>query len=256
MLFGFWKRRRRKRLLATPIPESLLLHLPTSVRRWREIHPQRREKLQQIAWILFHELRFEGSRGFEVTDEMKWTVTTNVALMLLGVQDYYFEGVRTVLIQPEPFELPQRGRWIVSQVSSAGAAWQFGPIVLSWADCQVNSHLRRNGRNVIVHEFAHHLDGIDGEMGGSIQLPTRELADQWNVRVAQEMEQLQRAINAGTRTFLDHYAATNPAEFFAVASEYFFERPVEMQVAHPDIYSLLTQFYHTDPQEWSKSESE
>ncbi len=247
MLFGFWNRWRRRRLLAQTRSEQFERWSEQHVRPWHRLSPSQQLHLQQTAWILFHERRFEATRGLELTDEMKWIVVSNAALMLLGVSDYYFEGVVTILIQPESFVLPQRDRWTVTHVASAGAAWQHGPLVFSWSDCQTGSPLRRHGRNVIIHEFAHHLDGLDGEMGGSIHWPTTEMTEQWDTLLANELATMQAKLNAGHRTFLDPYAATNPAEFFAVASEYFFEEPAGLWTHHREVFEMLTKFYHLDP---------
>jgi MtfA peptidase len=247
MPFRFWTRWRRSRLAARPLPPAAQEWSARHLRRWSELPPALQQKLQAIAWILYQERRFEASRDWALTDEMKWAVAVNAALMLLGVRDYYFDGVKTILLQKQSFVLPQTSRWMVSHETSAGAAWQYGPIVLSWADCQIDSPLRRGGRNVIIHEFAHHLDGLDGEMGGSIQLPTRESIERWDEVLHAELERLQAALNNGQRTFLDPYAATHPAEFFAVASEYFFERPAGLQEHHPEVFELLVQFYNFNP---------
>lgn len=247
MPFRFWTRWRRQRLAARPLPAAALEWSAQHLRRWSEFSPALQQQLQATAWILFQERRFEATQGWALTDEMKWAVAINAALMLLGVRDYYFDGVQTILLQPRSFVLPQTSRWLVSHESSAGAAWQYGPIVLSWADCHIDSPLRRGGRNVIIHEFAHHLDGLDGEMGGSIQLPTRASIERWDEVLATEFARLQVALDHGQRTFLDPYAATHPAEFFAVASEYFFERPAGMLEHHPDVFELLSEFYNFNP---------
>lgn len=246
MPFGIWKRWRRRRLIARVRPEKFDRWSEQHVRPWRRLSFPQQQTLQQIAWVLFHERRFEAIRGFELTDEMKWVVASNAALMLLGVADYYFDGVVTILIQPETILLPQRDRWTVTHVASSGAAWQHGPIMFAWSDCQTGSPLRRHGRNVIIHEFAHHLDGLDGEMGGSIHWPTTELSEQWDELLANELAILKANLNAGQRPFLDPYAATSPAEFFAVVSEYFFEEPEGLFTHHRKVFEMLTNFYHLD----------
>jgi MtfA peptidase len=247
MPFGFWKRWKRRRILAKTRPAQVERWTQQHVRCWGRLDSSQQKRLQNAAWVIFHERRFEASRGFQLTDEMKWVVASNAALMLLGVDDYYFDGIPTILIQPETFFVPQKERWTVKHVASSGAAWQHGPIVLAWSDCQTGSPLRRSGRNVIIHEFAHHLDGLDGEMGGSIHWSTTELAERWDQLIATELDVMQSQIRLGQPVFLDPYAATNPAEFFAVASEYFFEEPRRFQTHHPALFEMLTQFYHYDP---------
>ncbi|MBL8889090.1 MAG: zinc-dependent peptidase [Planctomycetaceae bacterium] len=247
MPFAFWKRWKRRRWSAKTRPPEFERWSNQHVRCWGRLAPDQQQRLQEIAWIMFHERHFETVRGFSVTDEMKWVVVSNAALMLLGVTDYYFDGVQTILIQPEPFILPQKDRWTIHHVASSGAAWQDGPIVLAWSDCQTGSQLRRHGRNVIIHEFAHHLDGLDGEMGGAIHWESSSEAERWDQLLAEELESLQRSLELGHRTLLDPYAATNSAEFFAVACEYFFEEPSAMREHHQELYEMLAKFYHFDP---------
>ena len=252
MVWNIWKRWRRSRLTKQTIDSNYWIWAERHLARWPLWRDDIRQRLVNKAWILWNERHFETSKGLDLSDEMKWAIATNAAMMLMGVEDYFFDGVKTILLHPETFLLPQQNAWVVSHVPAAGAAWQYGPVVLSWADCLPDSPLKRQGRNVIVHEFAHHLDGIDGEMGGSITMPTVALAEQWIATAARERQTLEQATRLGHRTLLDSYAATNSAEFFAVTSEYFFERPDDLANQHAEIFSLLQKYYQTDPREWTR----
>ena len=131
----------------------------------------------------------------------------------------------------------------------AGQAWQFGPILLSWREVLQNNG-RLDGNNVVIHEFAHHLDGLDGEMGGSIPFADHSKLDRWHKVSEREYRSLVAAANEDRPTLLNHYGAMNRAEFFAVASECFFELPSQLRQRHPELYDLLCEFYQTDPTQW------
>ena len=135
----------------------------------------------------------------------------------------------------------------------SGEAWQGGPIVLSWQDVIRGGRDEDDGRNVTIHEFAHALDGLDGEMGGNIAFDSDDDATQWKRIVDSEYAQLVDAADQHQQTLLDHYGATNQAEFFAVATETFFERPAELELEHTQLFSLLQKYYRIDPIPWQRS---
>ena len=107
---------------------------------------------------------------------------------------------------------------------ASGTAYLHGPVVLSWQDLRRQSRNPNDGKNVILHEFAHKLDMTGGVIDGTPPLPSRAHAETWKRVMTAEFEQLQRAAQHGAFTLIDHYGATNPAEFFAVITECFFER--------------------------------
>lgn len=219
-----------------------------------QLLPAYRQRLIETTQVLRHELSFEGCDGLAITSEMKLTVCGNVSLMLLGVEDYFFEGVTSVLLYPQSFRRRYAGQLVNREVTNAGEAWQNGPIILSWADCIAGSPLRRDGRNVIIHEFAHHLDSIDGEMGGSIQMPTSDSEREWRETAARELAALRQDLEAGRSTVLDAYGSSNEAEFFAVLSEAFFEDSAALQQSHGQLYQLLSVYYQTDPTTWCQAD--
>ena len=151
-----------------------------------------------------------------------------------------------MLVYPGSFKRTISDGVVVSDSSLAGQAWLRGPIILSWPDV-AQSWI---GHNVVVHELAHHLDGIDGDMSGDPIFDRAEDQAAWDRIAQQEFDRLTRDLASGKRTVLDPYGSSNRAEFFAVACEAFFEIPTELQAEHPQLYGCLTRYFHSDPASW------
>ena len=249
-----WSRKhRRQSLLAAAWPETWSIHLNRNVRLTWNLSDVEREKLRDRIKIFVAEKRWEGCEGLIVTDEMKVTVAGNACLMLLGVDDFYFDNVHTILMYPQVFSRRQDSGQSAGGVEHrSGEAWQGGPIVLSWQNVLQGGRNEDDGQNVTIHEFAHALDGLDGEMGGSIDFDSDEDSALWTKVVDSEYAQLVEAAKQDRRTLIDHYGATNKAEFFAVATETFFERPGELEREHSQLYSLLQKYYQVAPNSWQR----
>jgi len=249
-----WSRKRRRQaLVAAPWPESWSLHLNRNVRLTWNLSDSQRQDLQKRIKIFVAEKHWEGCEGLVVTEEMKVTVAANACLMLLGVDGFYFDNVNTVLMYPHVFSRQQNSGHSTGGVEHrSGEAWQGGPIVLSWKDALQGGRNEDDGRNVTIHEFAHALDGLDGEMGGNIAFDSSEDASQWKRVVESEYATLVEASEQRRHTLLDHYGATNHAEFFAVATETFFERPRELEREYSQLFSLLQKYYRIDPIPWQR----
>lgn len=252
-MFGWFRKRRRKKILARPWPESWDLHLQRNVRlTWEMTEPQM-DALRNRVKVFVSEKHWEGCEGLKLTEEIKVTIAAQACLMLLGVNDWYFDNVKSVLIYPKAFH-----REIGDGVSEgqsqhrAGEAWQGGPIILSWRDSLRGGRNEDDGQNVVIHEFAHALDGLDGEMGGSVMFDDAASTLAWKQVVKEGYAELCRAKEMGRRTILDHYGATNEAEFFAVATETFFEQPRELSREHKELFELLKKYYRIDPIPWQR----
>ncbi len=128
-----------------------------------------------------------------------------------------------------------------------GEAWYRGPVILSWADARAGGQDPRDGQNVVLHEFAHQLDMLDGSADGIPPLPAGEPTRHWRTVMKAEYERLVRESERGRATLLDEYGATSEAEFFAVATECFFEKPLPLSREHPELYGVLSDFYRQDP---------
>ena len=251
-MFGWFKRSRRKKIRKQPWPEAWSLHLNRNVQLTWELSPDEMANLQERVKIFVAEKRWEGCDGLEVTDEIRVTIAGGACLMLLGVPNFYFDNVKTILVFPQAFDRKVSDGVTHGSQRRAGEAWQGGPIILSWRDTLKGGRNEDDGRNLVFHEFAHALDGLDGEMGGQIVFDDQQLMQQWRETIDKEYAELVQTEEDGRRTVLDHYGATNPAEFFAVACEAFFERPRELNGEHPTLFRLMKSYFKVDPHNWQQ----
>ena len=168
----------------------------------------------------------------------------------MGIEKYYFDSVSAILVFPDVIQREPESDGIEYR---AGEAYQSGQIVLSWPDVRAGG-MRQDGYNVVIHEFAHHLDSLDGEMGGYIPFDNARDRELWEDVSRREFEALVQAKARRERVLLRYYGAQNRAEFFAVASEAFFEKPIRFAREHKELYDLLCRFYKIDPRTWAVAE--
>ncbi len=240
--------------MAEPFPAAWIEYLESNVRHYTYLKPPQQDRLQKIVQVFVAEKYWTGTGGLTLTDEMKVTVAAQASLLALGLDEpYFFDRVLSVILYPSSYALPrhsQEGSLIIYEnVPVAGEAWYRGPIILSWKDVLACGRNAEEGRNVTLHEFAHHLDGLDGEVDGVPPLaPDQER--RWYRVTEAEYGQLVRSTRRHEATLLDQYGATNYVEFFAVATECFFEQPHAMKRRHRELYAILRDFYRQDPADW------
>ncbi|MGB2788262.1 MAG: M90 family metallopeptidase, partial [Dokdonella sp.] len=208
--------------------------------------------------VLIAEKPFIGCAGLEITDEMRVLVATQAALLLLNRQAGYFSPLRQVLVYPGAFVVAREtadgnGLTHATRRALAGESWQQGQVLLSWDDVLAGAADPWDGQNVVLHEFAHQLDQETGPANGAPWLRGRERRVRWARVMNNEYERLCECLALGEPSLLGSYAASAPAEFFAVATELFFERPLELARAHAALYSELQQLYRVDPLHWVDS---
>jgi Mlc titration factor MtfA (ptsG expression regulator) len=252
MLFAWLKNRRRRKILTEPFPAAWTDVLRYNVGHYAWLAETERAKLRQATQLFLAETDFEGCRGLKITDEVRVTVAGSACLLVLGLEDYYFDNVQTVLVYPRGFVVREQRALagdVVLQGESErlGEAHQRGPVILDWEVVLDNARQPGYGENLVFHEFAHQLDLLNGAFDGTPDLPTAELRRRWAVVMEAEYNRLVSAANHGRRTFLDPYGATDPAEFFAVVTETFFDLPWEMRRQHPELYALLRDYFRQDP---------
>jgi MtfA peptidase len=246
-MFGFGRNRREK-LLAAPFPPEWADILARNLPYESLLEENEKTELRGLLTILLDEKRFEGCDGVRITDEIRVTIAAQACLLLLNRPTGVFPGLRTILVYPDAFLAPavehlEDGVVVEGMEARAGESWSLGNVVLSWADALEGAADPEDGYNPVLHEFAHQLDYESGASEGAPALPDRATEEEWKRIFTREY----RALSAGRPSPMDSYGAKSPAEFFAVATETFFERPVDLKTAHPDLYGQLRNYYRQDP---------
>jgi MtfA peptidase len=254
MIFPWIRTRRRQKLLEEPFLESWRQVLIQRVRHFQYLNGDHRLRLQGFVQILTAEKDWVGGSEFPLTDEIKVTIAGYAGLMTLGLPEpYYFDRLKTIIIyegayMPHQSRYETHSQW-VPNTPRLGESWHRGPVILSWAEIGA-AEKQRPGQNLVIHEFAHHVDGLDGDVDGTPAIVGREQNRTWYRVTEQEFQKLVDDAAHGQATLLDRYGASNRAEFFAVASECFFERPHALRDRHPELYRVLADFYCQDPVQW------
>ncbi len=256
MFFSWLRSRRRRKLLAEPFPVRWAGFLDRNVGHFPRLSSPEQDRLRDTTRILVAEKRWHGRGGLFVSEEMKVTIAAGAALLLLGTDHGYFSRVRDVVVFPTEFRTPvPEDDWEddgLSETPLAGQAVDRGPVILAWDQVLGEGRNPDGGFNVVVHEFAHQLDFLDGLSGGTPPLGDRALETRWRYTMTVAYEDHRRAIRDRTgATFFTPHAADSETEFFADATEAFFCRPVDLRELHPEIYELLGAYYKIDPTNWA-----
>jgi Mlc titration factor MtfA (ptsG expression regulator) len=256
MFFSWFTRRRRRKLLADPWPNASRELLAESVWQYAHLDAESQRKLEETTRVLVAEKNWEGCDGFELTEESKIVVAGQAALTTLGFQEQRFDRVLSILIYPDAFVMPRRspmggGLVIEEEQELEGEAWYRGPVILSWQDAQAGGRDPNDGRNVVIHEFAHQLDMLTGEANGTPPIDTAEKLREWTDVTGAEYKRLIRDCRRRGYPLLDCYGAESPTEFFAVASEAFFQLPDYLRREAPELFRVFADYYRQDPA-WSE----
>lgn len=257
-MFSFFTTSRRAKLLAQPFPEAWLEVLGRNVGHYALLPPELQARLRDALRILISERTFVGTAGLAVTEEMKVTVAAQAALLLLGVEGYYFDRMAEIFLYPRRVRAAltkyhhrmHHGVPVDEDALNLGEAWHDRRVRLSWPDVLRGGREPRDGQNLVLHEFAHHLDGLDGHTEGLPPQDTAAKHRRWEAIMDDEYNRLLEDLERDRETLLDPYGAESRAEFFAVATECFYEQPVELKERHSDLYEIMRNFYHVDPAEW------
>ena len=254
MLFSWLTEHRRDKILAEPFPGEWLEYLQDDVPHYQFLTPDEQQHLRDLIQVFVAEKIWEGGGGLDVTPEMQVSIAAQACLLLLGFERHdFYKNVQTVLVYPQGYQTTSE------QVTAAGVletgsarlgeAWGLrGPVVLSWGDALSGGRNPFDGHNLVLHEFAHKLDARDGSADGVPPLPEgQEQYDEWHDAMAPEYDELVRKSENGRADLLDGYGATSPAEFFAVSTECFFEKPRQLKSRHERLYDVLQRYYRQDP---------
>lgn len=223
--------------------------------QWMTLDESERVRLRDEIRFFIAERYWEGCAGMELKEWMKVVIAAQACLLLLGRPDDDFSNVTTVLVYPDGyFASPQRAPIMggvrvmdAGPTPVLGQAWERGPVILSWRHARLGAADADDGENVVFHEFAHKLDMNNGLVDGTPSMASRQQAKEWHEVMSTAFERLGRELSMGVRGPLRAYAATNPAEFFAVCTEVFFERPKALREWDERVYDALRRFYGQDP---------
>jgi Mlc titration factor MtfA (ptsG expression regulator) len=257
VIFGFLKQRRRRWLQAQPFPKEWLVTIRRNVLFFHRLSASDKAELLGHTQVFLAEKRFEGCDGLEITDEVRVTIAAQACLLLLHRKTDYFPRLLTILVYPSTY-LAEDRRHVHGHVWQEGKMARLGEtgrwldaIVLAWDAVKSGAADPSDGKNVVLHEFAHQLDYENYAEDGAPALATRDQRLSWQEVMRGEFASLRAADETGIPTLLDTYGATNPAEFFAVSTEAFFERPRALRARHPKLYAELRSYFHQDPIEYS-----
>jgi MtfA peptidase len=245
-----WK---RKRILRRhPLPHDLWLSTVTSMSLFQGMTADEIQRLRDWTTLFLWEKHFQGARGFPVSEEMKLRIGVQACLLILNLDLSYYSGWSSIIIYPDTFlaereDTDEAGIVHTGRDILTGEAWEGGPVVISWADCAPDAHPYGDDTNVVIHEFAHKLDMRNGLANGLPPLHAGMEVKAWSVAFTAAYEMTTARLARDEDPIIDPYAAEDPAEFFAVVSECFFEAPLLLGREFPAVYRQLVLYYRQDP---------
>lgn len=245
-LINHLKKRSRQKTFDLPFPDEYEQHIINNVQIYQHLPKSLQKQLQGHINVFLAEKYFEGHNGLEITDEIRVVIAAQACLLLLNRKTNYFPHLKTILVYPSAFRNPNAEQ---AHLGHLGESWVRGPVVLSWKDSEHGGINANDGKNVVIHEFAHQLDQEDGVSDGTPLLQPGHIRT-WGKVLGKEFKSLVIKAKCRRRAFFDHYGATNAAEFFAVITEHFFEQPKTFKRKHPDLYQELSKYYQLDPVTW------
>ncbi len=250
-MFDLFKNRRRTALRREPLTLAERAIVNKNVPFLAALDDEDREEFEGLVRIFLAEKSFEGCGGLELTEEIKVTIAALACTLLLHRETDIYPGVDAILVYPSAYRAVSRawegGVVIEGEQARVGESWTQGVVILAWDHVKSDAREPTGGHNVVLHEFAHQLDGEDGAMDGAPDLGARARYTSWARVLGDEFGDLSKKLHAGRPTDIDPYGATNPAEFFAVVTEMFFEKPRALRQRHPVLYAELAAFYRQDP---------
>lgn len=262
ILYPAWRRKQRRQALRhQPFPRAWRKLLQQRWPLYRALPADLQQELRRQIQRFIAEVEFVGCDGLKVTDPMRVLIAAQASLLTLKLPVNDYPGLQQVLVYPDAFGVTLNTPDVAGVVHNntewrEGESWQQGQVILSWRHTLAGAAVADDGRNLVVHEFAHQLDQQTGSVNGFPPLAGLKLQQDWSTQMQQAFDRLQQDLQQGIAPWIDPYAATNPAEFFAVLSELFFEMPAYLAGCQPRLYHLMQQFFQLDPQSWPLQQAE
>ncbi len=235
-------------LRKNPIPKTLWENTVVKLPILKNLSQKDLQQLKKLTTLFIYEKTFTGVKGFEVNDEKRLMIAIQACLLILKLDMSYYDGWIEVVVYPDTFVVYRNitdNFGLVHDTSSAlsGEAWSKGPVILAWTDVEKESFSIQQGHNVVIHEFSHKLDMLNGRANGMPPLHPNMHREEWTDSLSQAYAKLLKQIDNYQHPAINEYAATNPAEFFAVCSEYFFTAPDILKKCCPKVFEQLALFY-------------
>ncbi|MEO7494534.1 MAG: M90 family metallopeptidase [Massilia sp.] len=256
IVLPFWLPRwRLNRVLAQPMPAAQLDLLARNLPVYARMAPALQQQLQRLVQQFLHQKKFVGCDDLEITDEIRISIAAQACLLLLNRTTRVYPQLRLILVYPSAFFARRQqvdGAGVVTETRQdmLGESWSDGRVVLSWDHVQHGASDFTDGQNVVLHEFAHQLDSESGSNNGAPYLGSSENYRSWSAVLSRDFANLRVDAMYRQQSVIDHYGATSPAEFFAVATETFFEKPYQMAEVHAALFAELMKYYRVDPRDW------
>ena len=253
-MFDWFAKKRRQKLLEAPFPPDWEDMIRRNMSHYCMMDDVERKHLRELIQVFIAEKSWEGCGGLELTNEIRVTISAQACLLLLNLPHDTYENVETIIVYPSDVILPERKLGFFETTLEpfdpdypvSGQAFKQGPVILVWDAVLQGGRHAEYGFNVVYHEFAHKLDMQDGAADGTPRLRDRAEYRDWVKTCSREYLRLLKDVEKGKRTFLDEYGATDEAEFFAVATEHFFNQPSQMIESAPELYRVLKEYYRQD----------
>ena len=255
-LYFYVSRWRKRALRNKPFPPTWLTVLQNGLPIYDSLAPDEQARLQQLIKVFIDRKDFYGCAGLTITEEMKVTIAAEACLLLINRGLDVYPKLTAVLVYPSAFRVTRDQHQDDGTVASKehgllGESWNNGRVILSWDDVEKGTSDFTDGHNVVLHEFAHQLDAESGSTNGAPPL-RRNSYKSWATVFSANFEDLTLRSMQQKKTVMDDYGTTNPAEFFAVATETFFEKPHRLHEKRPDLYEELKTYYQLDPRRWQR----
>lgn len=249
-MFALTRSGRIRKALDQPFPETWRSLLAASMVHWGMLDDAERARLEDSIRVFLVDKKWQAARDFDLTPEVRVLISAMACLLILGLDYSAYDTVSWIEVHPTTVvRTGVRGTGVEGVVSDAplpilGEASYAGPVVIAWDSALADARHPEHGHNVVYHEFAHKLDMGDQLVDGTPRFDDADERLRWIQVCTLEFERLRRGEGG---PLLDPYGATNPAEFFAVATEVFFDRPMDLHRDKPDLYGVLQSFYRQDP---------
>ena len=241
-------RARRRRLMALRLSDTQRASISRDFTTFARLPDNLRDELEGLMHVFIHEKSFEACGDLElVTEHMQHVIAAQACLLLVNRKHDFYRRLRSILLYPSAYKAENHHG---GEDVRLGESWHSGSVILAWESVIAGGRNEEDGHHVTIHEFAHQLDQVNGAADGLPELSSAGSYHEWAMVFGQAFDRFQKKLEKGHRTVIDPYGGTNPAEFFAVATETFYEKPKQLSEHYPQVYQQLKSYYRVDPLQW------